>query len=88
MAGAILHDRGSADNGELGDLSHIVQDLILDAVGEISVFFVFAEAFEREDRNALWRNVGSRRERVRLIRFTVVRRKEPDAGSDNSGGNN
>ena len=38
-----------ADDSQIGDLRQIRQDLILNAIGKISVVFVVAQAIERQD---------------------------------------
>jgi hypothetical protein len=44
---SILHDRGATDDFELSNLGEIIEDLILYAVGKVTIVFVLAEAFER-----------------------------------------
>ena len=53
-ASTVLHHRGAADDFELSNFREIVKNLILHAVGEVSVIFVGTDVIEGKDRNAFF----------------------------------
>ena len=58
--GFILHCRCPTDHLKIRDLCKHGENLVLDAVCEISVLLVRTEIFERQDSNALLGNCQSR----------------------------
>ncbi len=55
-AAFVLHDARAADHLQVGDSRKGGQDLVLDAIGEEFVLFFLAQIFEREHRDAFFRN--------------------------------
>ena len=53
---AILHDRGAADDLQIGDLGQARQHVVLNAIGEKGVFLLHAQIFKWQHRDAFFRN--------------------------------
>jgi len=56
IATFIQHHRSAADHFQVGDLREIGKDFILNAVSEVSVLLIRAQALKRQHRDALLRN--------------------------------
>src|ERR1700716_1146508 len=56
--GSILHDRGAADDFELGNLGQVIENLVLYSLGKKTVVFARTDALEREHGNTPSRNLG------------------------------
>ena len=56
VAGLVLHHARATDHFQVRDLRQVRQNFVLHAVGKISVLFVFAQVFKRQNRDALFRN--------------------------------
>src|SRR6202011_4569099 len=54
--GLVLHDAGPTNHLKICDLGQIGEDLILDAVGKEARLRIRAKIFERQNRNAFFRN--------------------------------
>jgi hypothetical protein len=52
----VFHHARSADYFQVGNLGEITEDFVLHAAGEKCVFFVLAQIFKGEHRDALFRN--------------------------------
>ncbi len=52
----VLPHRSAADDFQVGDLGQVREDIILDAVREILVLLIVAQIFERQDRDAFFRD--------------------------------
>jgi hypothetical protein len=70
-AAFILHNARPADHFQVGNPDQMSQDLVLHALGEEGVRFLFAQIFEGKDRDAFFHGSSERPSRYCSVARTV-----------------
>ena len=60
----VLHHRSATDYFQVRNFREISQNLVLHAIGKEGVFFIAAQVFKRQHRDAFFRNVGDGRRNI------------------------